>query len=254
MAGFREIAAQLRAAIERGDYPPGAQIPTEYDLAEQYQVNRSTIQRALALLKAEGMLATATSRGTYVPLPPVRLTIARYSAVADPARAARDLGPWETMCSAHGIDGRTEVVAVVTEPASEAIAARLGVPAGTDVVHRSRRMWAGDQVAQLQDSWMPLAIVGGTPLASEAKVVGGVYAAMTAAGFPPDMVTEEVSGRVPTSVERDRMDLGDGASVLDIWRTTQDDRGRTVEVLHTVADARRSVFVYDNLPIRRSEG
>jgi GntR family transcriptional regulator len=253
MAGYREIAAQLRAAIDAGQYPPGARIPTEHELAKRHGVSRETVRRALALLKSEGQLAAATSRGTYVPPAPVRLAIARYSAVLDPDRPGRDLGPWETACAEQGIPGRTEVVSVVTEPAAWQVAERLGVPAGTEVVHRSRRMLADDQVAQLQDAWMPAELVAGTPLAGADKVVGGVYAYMTAAGFGPDRVTEEVSGRPPTSDERERMSLGEGVQVIVIWRTTLDESGRIVELLRTVADARQSTFLYDDLPVRQSE-
>jgi GntR family transcriptional regulator len=251
MAGYREIAAQLRDAIDRGQYPPGARIPTEYELAERYGVSRETVRRALALLKSEGRLAAATSRGTYVPPAPVRLAIARYSTVLDPQRSRSDLGPWETACAEQGINGRTELVAVTTEPADEHLAARLGVQVGAELVHRARRMWADDQVAQLQDTWMPAELAAGTPLAAPEKIVGGVYAYMRSAGFGPARVTEEVDARMPTSDELDS--LSEGAPVLDIWRTTYDRAARIVELLHTVASGRYSTLVYDDLPIEQSE-
>jgi GntR family transcriptional regulator len=252
--GFREIAAELRSAIENGEYPQGSRIPTEQALASQYDVSRETVRRALALLKSDGLLAGAPGRGTYVPPPPVRLTIARYSAVTDLSREMRSLGPWETACSEQGIDGRTELVSVDRVAASADLAERLGVTAGDQLVHRVRNMWAGDQIAQVQEAWMPAALVEGTPLAGPGKVVGGVYAVMTAAGFGPDRVSEEVSGRLPTSDERARMQLTEGGMVLEIWRTTRDQSGHIVEVLRTVGDARKSTLVYDNLPVRRSEG
>lgn len=253
-AGFRDIADQLRRKIEDGDYAPGTRIPTEHELADQHGLSRETIRRALALLKAEGLLTSATSRGTYVSPRPVRLTIARYSAVLDSNRDLRSLGPWETACAHQGIEGRTQVVSVIKEPASSALANRLGVPAGTDLIHRKRYMWAGDHIAQVQDAWMPAPLVDGTVLAESEKVVGGVYAAMTQAGFSPDSVSEEISGRSPTSDERAQMQLSAGTFVLEVWRTTRDATGQITEILRTVADARRATFIYDDLPIRRSEG
>ncbi len=248
--GYREIAAALRAAIENGDYQPGSRIPTEHDLAQQYAVSRETIRRALAVLKSAGLLTTATSQGTTVSRPPVRLFVTRYAAVADPDRPQADLGPWETACAQQGISGRTEVLAVQRVQASPPLAARLHVPEGAELVHRARRMWADDEVAQVQDSWMPAAVVEGTPLADHAKVTGGVYAALSAAGVDLAAVTEEVTARVPTGDEQRRMRLGDAVPVLEIWRITRDGDGRVVEVLRTVANARRSALVYDNLPIR----
>lgn len=253
-SGFREIAAQLRRAIEQGEYPRGSRIPTELELVSEFGVSRETVRRALALLKAEGLVAGAPGRGTYVPSPAVRLNIARYSAVTDANRPQRDLGPWETACAQQGINGRTEVVTVERIAASPDLAERLDVPIGELLIRRVRNMWADDRIAQVQDAWMPAALAEGTALASSGKVVGGVYAVMTAAGFGPDRVTESVLGRMPTSTERTQMQLSDGATVLELWRTTLDQTGRVVEVLRTIADARLSTLVYDNLPVRRSEG
>lgn len=247
--GFRGIAEQLRAQIERGVYAPGTRIPTEFELAEQFGVSRETVRRALSLLKAEGLLGTARSQGTYVQHPPVRLAIARYGMVADPTRTRSDLGPWETACAEQGIEGRAVVVAVEREPASPPVATRLHLDEGADVVRRSREMWAGDQIAQLQDAWMPSALVEGTPLAGTEKILGGVYAAMTAHGFPPERASEEVIARMPTSDERARLGLADGAWVLEIWRVTRDPDGRVVEVLRTIANASMSALVYEDLPI-----
>lgn len=101
---------------------------------------------------------------------------------------------------------------------------------------------------------MPAAVVDGTPLAQPGKVIGGVYAAMSAAGLAPTTVSEEVAARMPTSEERSQMQLGDGATVLEIWRTTRDQHGQTIEVLRTIASGRLSRLVYDNLPIGQAEG
>jgi DNA-binding GntR family transcriptional regulator len=64
--GFRGIADQLRRAIARGDYPAGARIPTEHQLARAHEVSRETVRRALSLLKTEGLLSGAPGRGTHV--------------------------------------------------------------------------------------------------------------------------------------------------------------------------------------------
>lgn len=248
--GFRAIAEQLRRSIENGHYAPGARIPTEYELADEYSVSRETIRRALALLKADGLLVTARSQGTYVRQLPIRLRVTRYAAVSEPGRPQSHLGPWESSCAEQGVDGRTVLTGVDRVEASSALASRFGVTTGTELVQRTRLMLMNDRVAQIQHSWMPADLVEGTPLAGTEKVVGGVYAVMTAAGFPPDSVTEEVTARPPTSEEQGRMDL-DGAHVLEIWRTTRDPEGRVVEMLRVVADASLSTLVYDNMPVRQ---
>jgi GntR family transcriptional regulator len=248
--GYRAIAEMLRAAIERGDFQPGSRIPTEHELAEQYGVARETVRRALAVLKAGGLLVSATSQGTVVAEPPVRLSVTRYADVTDGSRSDNHLGPWETACAQQGVPGRAEVVGVNRAAADASLAAQLDVPEGAELVHRAREMWAGDDVAQLQDSWLPAELVEGTPLAEPGKVVGGVYAAMLSAGLVPATFTESLSARLPTREEQQRMRLGDAAPVLEVWRITRDGAGRPLEALRTVADARRSLFVYDDLPVQ----
>ncbi|MBC9001309.1 GntR family transcriptional regulator [Micromonospora sp. WMMD718] len=249
MTGYREIAAQLRAAIESGQYPPGSQLPTEHDLAAQHGVSRETVRRALAVLKAAGLLTSATKQGTTVARPPVRLEVAHYAAAADPDRPGRELGPWETACAEQGVAGRADVVDVAVVPAPPAVAARFGVAAGTALVRRTRRMYAGDDLAQLQESYVLEEIAAGTPLAGEGKLVGGLYAAARAAGVDLADATEEIAARLPTAAEQDALGLPDAAWVLETWRATRDQGGRVVEVLHSVSDARRVARVYGALPI-----
>ncbi|HEX7658299.1 MAG TPA: GntR family transcriptional regulator [Pseudonocardiaceae bacterium] len=56
------IAGDLRAAIARGDYPPGTQLPTESALVSRYGAARGTVRTALQTLTSEGLLASR--RGT----------------------------------------------------------------------------------------------------------------------------------------------------------------------------------------------
>ncbi|MFG2057862.1 GntR family transcriptional regulator [Micromonospora sp. NPDC048930] len=247
--GYREIAAELRAAIESGEYPPGSQLPTEHDLAARFDVSRETVRRALASLKAAGLVVTATKSGTTVAQPPVRLALAHYAGAADPGRPGRELGPWETACAEQGIQGRVEVLDVARVPAIGELATRFGVAAGVELVRRSRRMYAGEDLAQVQESYVLADVAAGTPLAEPGKVVGGLYAALTAAGVDLADATEEVAARLPTSAEQEALGLPDAAWVLETWRATRDRSGRAVEVLHSVSDARRVARVYGDLRI-----
>lgn len=48
----------MRAAIHDGTYAVGASLPSESELAEQYDVSRSTVRQAFAVLVAEGVLGS----------------------------------------------------------------------------------------------------------------------------------------------------------------------------------------------------
>jgi GntR family transcriptional regulator len=70
---YRQIADQLRAAIERGDLQPGDKLPSEAALMEHYHVARMTARQAVQELRGEGRVVSEQGRGVFVrEAPPVR--------------------------------------------------------------------------------------------------------------------------------------------------------------------------------------
>jgi DNA-binding transcriptional regulator YhcF (GntR family)/8-oxo-dGTP pyrophosphatase MutT (NUDIX family) len=69
---YRQIADDLRAAIASGTYAPGSQLPTKDALKAQYGAALGTIDRAIEVLRREGLAETAHGAGTFVTEPPVR--------------------------------------------------------------------------------------------------------------------------------------------------------------------------------------
>ena len=61
---YEQIADQLRAAITSGDIGP--KLPTVEDMAEQARTSTTTIQRALKVLKDEGLVTGTPGRGLFV--------------------------------------------------------------------------------------------------------------------------------------------------------------------------------------------
>ncbi len=54
---YQKLAAELRMAIQSGQYPPGSYLPKSTELAAQHAVSVGTVSRALALLRDESMVA-----------------------------------------------------------------------------------------------------------------------------------------------------------------------------------------------------
>lgn len=66
---YRQLAEILRSRIARGDWAPGRRIASETDLVQQYGLARTTVRRAIALLRDEGAVIVVPQRGTYVAQP-----------------------------------------------------------------------------------------------------------------------------------------------------------------------------------------
>lgn len=63
---YRQIAEQLRSLIVGGEFPPGARLPAERDLAKQLGVSRPSVREALIALEVEGWVEVRTGSGVYV--------------------------------------------------------------------------------------------------------------------------------------------------------------------------------------------
>ncbi|WP_155591324.1 PLP-dependent aminotransferase family protein [Lysinibacillus cavernae] len=62
----QQIVQWVTAQVERGDWAAGTKLPTQRQLAMQFDVNRSTVQQALEELKAMGILEAKVGSGVYV--------------------------------------------------------------------------------------------------------------------------------------------------------------------------------------------
>ena len=60
------VADQLRERIQKGDFAPGAQLPTENALVEQFGVSRTVIREALSSLRVDGLVQAHQGRGVFV--------------------------------------------------------------------------------------------------------------------------------------------------------------------------------------------
>ena len=97
---YQEIALQVRTQIENGEFPIGARLPSERDLAQQLKVSRPSVREALIALEVEGLVEVRPGAGVFV---------------CEPQRAfpyyASSEGPLEIMRARIAIEGETAAMA-----------------------------------------------------------------------------------------------------------------------------------------------
>lgn len=247
MRGYRDLAAELRRLIDTGQYQPGDTLPQISDLMETYGLAKQTVRAALAELANEGYVLTRRKYGTLVrDRRSLRLPLSRYGTVLTPGGAK---GPWESACAAQGLDGRMRLVSVTTDEAPEDIANLLGIAPGAPITHRRRNAMIGDEVIQSQHAWYPKPLADQAGLSGASKIEGGVFGAMTEAGFPPLSADESVNAGIPTPEEAKELGIGIGVPVIRVQRITRTVDERVMEVLRVSAPSDRVELVYDRLPI-----
>jgi DNA-binding GntR family transcriptional regulator len=64
---YREVADDMQRRIERGEYLPGWDLPPYAELARHYRVGISVAQRAVRLLRDQGLATGVRGLGVHVP-------------------------------------------------------------------------------------------------------------------------------------------------------------------------------------------
>ncbi len=63
---FIDLAERLREQIEAGHYQPNTPLPTEQELADQFEVSRLTLRKALDVLASQAVVVRRAGVGTFV--------------------------------------------------------------------------------------------------------------------------------------------------------------------------------------------
>jgi len=67
---YRQIAADLRARIESGEFPPGSMLPAERRLETHYGAAQATVRHAIDVLREAGLAEPEHGVGVWVREPP----------------------------------------------------------------------------------------------------------------------------------------------------------------------------------------
>jgi DNA-binding FadR family transcriptional regulator len=115
---YRQIADQIRTLIRSREFPAGARLPPERDLARQLGVSRPSVREALIALEVEGLVEVRIGSGIYVLGP----------GTGDPSGTVNSaLGPFELLRARWVIESECAALAAkqAKRPQIEAIAEAL---------------------------------------------------------------------------------------------------------------------------------
>ena len=63
---YSQVARHIETRIDAGDLTPGARLPGERALAEEYGVALGTVRSALRVLRDRRRIVTTPSKGTFI--------------------------------------------------------------------------------------------------------------------------------------------------------------------------------------------
>jgi GntR family transcriptional regulator len=95
---YEQVADDIRRKINSGELPPGAKLPSEKYLADEYEVGRDTIRDAMQHLRKEGLIESRRGYRTTV-----RKTVQRQAVVLPSGEHLFARMPTPDECQEHNI-------------------------------------------------------------------------------------------------------------------------------------------------------
>jgi GntR family transcriptional regulator len=236
------VATALSDKIIDGSHPVESWLPSERELAEEYDADRSTIRRALGILEAQGLVTI--HKGTGVQVRSRTEPLVRRNA----SDVTQQVGSWRGFHLSAMETGRQPYTRTEIEDAvaDVEVARWLGVPTGATVLKRARIQGIVDgPPIQLSTSWIKADVVARIPILRQINTgPGGMYSRFEDMGIS---ITFEdvVSCRLPRDdLERQDLSVGQNEPVLVVWRRCYDQAGQILEVTHRVIVGSRQQLFY----------
>lgn len=121
-----QVQEQIRQFLTDHSLGPGSQLPTEEELATQFEVSRTTLREALRLLERDGVVDVRQGNGRYVSaLPMVERPITRLEGITE-------------LLQSLGFDVSDRIIDVAARAPTDEEANALRLPSGSGIVHIER--------------------------------------------------------------------------------------------------------------------
>jgi DNA-binding FadR family transcriptional regulator len=153
---YLRVSEEIRSRILRRELTEGEPLPTETELARQFEVNRSTVREALRKLESNGLLSRRRGGKRLYVTRPTRESVGGGLSQAFALHRARVVDVWEALQSVQ-----PGIAAAAAERRSEAALLNLEVTAERFAARKGERELAVGDVAAFFDA---LAEAGANPV------------------------------------------------------------------------------------------
>jgi GntR family transcriptional regulator len=219
-----QVRETLLGDLTSGKLEPGAKLANENELAERFQVSRSTIREAVGSLMDAGYLVRRHGSGTYVTSTP------------------RTRHPLETtvsytaMIRASGHKPAEQVVSQAVRTPGDDERAVLGLADAESVIDVERVRFAGRRPVIYSRDCIPVTLLGDY---SDEALDSSLYVILARAGHPVASATAQLIPTLANAKLARLLTVKRGTPLLHIDQIDFDERGRPVMLSHEwhVADA-----------------
>ena len=225
---YLQIERALRARI--AELEPGARIPSDAELVDEFHVSRMTARHAMQRLAEDGLIRREPGRGTFVATPPAH-------------RRANRLMTFTREMTRAGRVPSSKVLTRVIRPSTDAESASLGIPRRQPVVHVRRLRLADAEPIALESAVLIGATASAVMNADLAN--GSLHETLGRAGFVLRRGTGTISAATATGAEARLLAMRAGDPLLVEQRVIVDGHARRIELTESRYPADRYGLVVD---------
>lgn len=204
---YHRVYTILSQQIREGLFDAETPLPGEQQLAQQYNVSRVTIRKALQRLENEGRILRQRGRGTY-PIPEPK------------SRRQRKLIDQMTVVG----DTETELLTFDWVPPSPEAASALGIPAGEDVLRVDRIRNSGRTPFAFGACWVTRE--AGELLDRESVAKLPIVELLRERGMTPGRVEQRITATVADASTSSLLKVEAGSPLLMMLRIVYDTDSR----------------------------
>ncbi|NEG69821.1 trehalose operon repressor [Bifidobacterium choloepi] len=235
-ARFGEIYKDLKDLIEAGEYPEGALLPSENDLATQYDCSRNTVRRALARLAADGYVQSQQGKGVRSIYAPADMTTC----------VAGTIESFQERAERSHRDTRSEVLLFEDIVADDDLASETGFPHGISLIHIIRVRCFDDEPLIVDHNWFRRDVM---PLLTPQIATGSIYDYLeNDLGLVIATSKRVITVELADDIDRQCLDLGDYNSVAVV--TSQVFSSDGVQFEYTRSRHQPDVFRFQDVATR----
>lgn len=226
-AKYAQVVAEIKARIERGDYPAGSLLPSEHQLVEAFGVSRPTIVKSLSVLRQEGWVETQQGKGSFV----------RGRPALDGAERSR---PGDDVVGLPETELAGELVQAGVKLAPLRITTLLGLDQGARAFLRQRLLSDDGEPVELASVWLSLDMAAGTGLASPDLMNESIrYHLQARKKVRFDHAVERITARHPTGEEAALLQVDAASPVLGVTIVVYDATRAPIQVVDLVLPGQR---------------
>jgi GntR family phosphonate transport system transcriptional regulator len=215
VALWRQIASQLQQAIGAGIHPPGARLPTEAQLSQDFRVNRHTVRRALEELSRAGLVRVEQGRGSFVAEDVIEYAVEARTRFSEWIRK-------------HNKEPSGRVLQLKETAATAQVAVGLGIRPGSRVVVLERLGLADNRPVSLTSHYFPSVRFRG--LLDALRGSSSITDALRSVGVSDYLrQTSRVSARLPSAEEAEMLRTPRNRPVLVCENINVDRTGAVIE-------------------------